>query len=187
MLKSILFWSTTTSLSCRCGLQRLIPAACFYWRWLRRWRTGHTAPQLGRGGFSLPHLHLSQVFLASFSFFLCSFFLASWQVTVLLCCEVSAGWNKPDSHTKLCRCQGAASWTSWLRIGSIKNCWRSEVTGIHFFFPVPPQHRCLWLSLILRQHALPFCIVCFGLSFRTIICKLQFLVLVYMQRLHWFN
>lgn len=56
-----------------------------------------------------------------------------------------------------------------------------------FFFPVPPQHRCLWLSLILRQHALPFCIVCFGLSFRTIICKLQFLVLVYMQRLHWFN
>lgn len=100
-------------------------------------------------------------------------------------------WNKPDSHTKLCRCQGSTSWTTWLRmdcrkktIGDLKPL--KYIVFHNYIFSWASTHLA-WLSLnsMMLLFALLHCLFC--LSFRTIICKLQFLVLVYMQRLHWFN
>jgi len=42
------------------------------------------------------------------------------------------------------------------------------------------------VGLNLWCHTLPFCIIYFSWSSKTIICKLQFLVLICMQKLHRF-
>lgn len=69
-----------------------------------------------------------------------------------------------------------------------EEAWREEFVFVLFCFS-GPLHIPLLVILIVNPwcHTLPFCVFYLGLRFRTIIWKLQFLVLICMWRLHWFN